>query len=180
MRILIAALSCSLMVAGCAWMPGWLSGKTATANLQPTKGNKVGGTVTFTQKGDKVLVVAKVNGLKPGMHGFHVHEKGDCSAADGMSAGGHFNPQGKQHGGPDSADHHAGDLGNLNADSSGNAAYSYEAPGITLDKSAANSIVGRSVIVHANRDDYTPPAGNSGGRIACGVIVLNEAPRSGY
>ena len=178
MRILLAALSCSLIVAGCAWMGK--STPSATANLQPTKGNKVWGTVTFTQKGNKVLVVANVNGLKPGMHGFHIHEKGDCSAADGSSAGGHFNPQGKQHGGPDSADHHAGDLGNLNADNSGNATYSYEASGITLEKSAATSISDKSVIVRANRDDYTPPAGNSGGRVACGVIRLTEQAKSGY
>ena len=179
MRILLAALSCSLIVAGCAWLPG-KAALSATANLQPTKGNKVWGTVTFTQKGNKVLVVANVNGLKPGMYGFHIHEKGDCSAADGMSAGAHFNPQGKQHGGPDSAEHHAGDLGNLNADSSGNAAYSYEAPGITLDKTAANSISDKSIIVNTNRDDYTLPAGNSGGRVACGVIRLTEQAKSGY
>jgi len=165
-------------MAGCAGSGG--KSASANANLQPTKGNNVWGTVTFTQKGDKVLVVANVNGLTPSLHGFHVHEKGDCSAADGMSAGGHFNPQGKQHGGPDSAEHHAGDLGNLNADSSGSATYSYEASGITLDKTTATSIIDRSVIVHANRDDYTPPLGNSGGRLACGVIRLTEQAKSGY
>ncbi|MGH8752013.1 MAG: superoxide dismutase family protein [Burkholderiales bacterium] len=177
MKKAIVSLTCALVLAACAGY--WQKTPAATASLQPTKGSKVWGTVTFTQKGDKVLVVANVNGLAPGQHGFHLHEKGDCSAADGTSAGGHFNPLGKQHGGPDSADHHAGDIGNLNADGSGNASYSYEASGISLDKASSNNIVGRGVIVHANRDDYTPPAGNSGGRIACGVIVLNEA-RSGY
>ena len=178
MRILLAALSCLLIMAGCAW----LGGKTtsATANLQPTKGNKVTGTVTFTQKGDKVLVAANVNGLTPGSHGFHVHEKGDCSAADAMSAGGHFNPAGKPHGAPDSTEHHGGDLGNLTADKSGNATLSIEVGGITLDQSA-NSIVGKGVIVHANPDDLkSQPAGNAGPRVACGVVRLVEQKKSGY
>ncbi len=178
MRTILASIMCVLLAAACANI--MQKTPTAVAQLQPTKGNKIWGTVTFTQNGDKVRVVANVSGLKPGMHGFHIHEKGDCSSADGMSAGGHFNPKAKQHGGPSSTEHHAGDLGNLNADSSGNASYSYEAASITLDKTAVNSIVGRGVIVHANRDDYTPPAGNSGGRVACGVIMLNEAPRSSY
>jgi len=178
MRILLAALSCLLIMAGCAS----LGGKTtsATANLQPTKGNKVSGTVTFTQKGDKVLVAANVSGLTPGLHGFHVHEKGDCSAADAMSAGGHFNPAGKPHGSPDSAERHGGDLGNLTADKSGNATLSIEVSGITLDQSA-NSIVGKGVVVHANPDDLrSQPAGNSGPRVACGVIHLVEQTKSGY
>jgi len=178
MRILLAALSCSLIMAGCAWLPGKTA--SATANLQPTKGNKVWGTVTFTQKGSKVLVVANVNGLKPGLHGFHVHEKGDCSAADGMSAGGHFNPAGKPHGAPDSAERHGGDLGNLTADKSGNATLSIEVDGITLDQTA-NSIVGKSVIVQANPDDLkSQPAGNAGPRVTCGVIRLTEKAKSGY
>ena len=178
MRILLAALSCSLIMAGCAWLPGKTA--SATANLQPTKGNKVWGTVTFTQKGSKVLVVANVNGLKPGLHGFHVHEKGDCSAADGMSAGGHFNPAGKPHGAPDSAERHGGDLGNLTPDKSGNATLSIEVDGITLDQTA-NSIIGKGVIVHANPDDLkSQPAGNAGHRLACGVIRLTEKAKSGY
>jgi Cu-Zn family superoxide dismutase len=179
MRILLAALSCLLIMAGCAG----LGGKTtsATASLQPTKNNKVWGTVTFTQKGDKVLVVANVNSLTPGLHGFHVHEKGDCSAADATSAGGHFNPAGKPHGAPDSAEHHGGDLGNLTADKSGNATLSFEVDGITLDPAAANSIVGKGVIVHANPDDLnSQPAGNAGPRLACGVIRLTEQAKSGY
>ena len=178
MRILLAALSCILIMAGCAW----LGGKTtsATANLQPTKGNKVSGTVTFTQKGDKVLVAANVSGLTPGSHGFHVHEKGDCSAADAMSAGGHFNPAGKPHGAPDSTEHHGGDLGNLTADKSGNATLSIEVGGITLDQSTT-SIVGEGVIVHANPDDLkSQAAGNVGPRVACGVVRLVEQKKSGY
>src|SRR6266568_7707167 len=107
-------------------------GQTATATLKPTAGNTVAGTVTFTKKGDKVLVEAKVSGLAPGGHGFHVHEKGDCSAADGSSAGGHFNPTGKPHGDPAAADHHAGDMPMLQADASGNATLTTDLGGLTI------------------------------------------------
>ena len=179
MRTLFAALFLFLIVAGCAGMGE--STPSATASLQPTKGSQVGGTVTFTQKGNKVLVAANVNGLKPGLHGFHIHEKGDCSAADAMSAGGHFNPTGVPHGAPNSAPHHAGDLGNLDADSSGDARLSMEVEGISLDPTADNSIIGRSVIVHANPDDLkSQPAGNSGPRMACGVIHFVEKTKPGY
>jgi superoxide dismutase, Cu-Zn family len=145
-------------------------GQTATATLAPTAGNSAKGTVTFTQKGDKVAVDAKVSGLKPGAHGFHVHEKGDCSAADGMSAGGHFNPMGKPHGDPNAPDHHAGDMPMIQADASGNAVLSVELGVITVG-SGASDIVGKSVVVHADADDFkTQPTGNSGARVACGVI----------
>jgi Cu-Zn family superoxide dismutase len=145
--------------------------QTATATLAPTAGNNVKGTVTFTQKGDKVAVDAKVSGLKPGAHGFHVHEKGDCSAPDGMSAGGHFNPTGKPHGDPNAPDHHAGDMQMLQADASGNATLSVELGVITVG-SGATDVVGKSIIVHADPDDFkTQPTGNSGARVACGVIT---------
>jgi len=141
--------------------------QTATATLAPTAGNTAAGTVTFTQKGDKVTVAAKVSGLAPGGHGFHIHEKGDCSAPDAMSAGGHFNPTGKPHGAPDAADHHAGDMPMLQADASGNAT-------LTTDLAIAGGvadIAGKAVIVHKDADDFkTQPTGNSGARVACGVV----------
>src|SRR6266542_4452126 len=106
----------------------------------------------------------------PAPHGFHVHEKGDCTAPDGMSAGGHFNPLGKPHGHYESAERHAGDMPSLVADASGNATLT-----VTLDTikvgSGATDVVGKSVIVHKDPDDYkTQPTGNSGARVACGVI----------
>ena len=144
--------------------------QSATATLSPTAGNTAAGTVTFTQKGDKVTVSAKLTGLTPGGHGFHVHEKGDCSAPDAMSAGGHFNPTNKPHGSPDAADHHAGDMPMLQADASGNAALTTDLAGLTIG-SGTTDIVGKSVIVHKDADDYkTQPTGNSGARVACGVI----------
>lgn len=146
------------------------SAQSATATIAPTAGNAAKGTVTFTQKSDKVTVSAQMSGLSPGGHGFHVHEKGDCSAPDATSAGGHFNPTGKAHGAPDAAEHHAGDLPMLQADSSGNASLTVDVSGLTIG-GAANDIVGKSVVVHKDVDDYkTQPAGNSGARIGCGVI----------
>jgi Cu-Zn family superoxide dismutase len=146
-------------------------GRTATATVAPTAGNTAKGIVTFTQKGDKVAVAAQLSGLSPGAHGFHVHEKGDCSAPDATSAGGHYNPTGKPHGAPDAAEHHAGDLPMLHADASGNATFTAEMSGVTVG-SGANDLVGKSVVVHRDVDDYkSQPAGNSGPRIGCGVIT---------
>jgi superoxide dismutase, Cu-Zn family len=147
---------------------------SATAVLAPTKGNSVSGTVNFTQKGAVVLVEAKITGLPAnGTHGFHIHEKGNCSAADASSAGAHFNPSGDKHGGPVGAVRHGGDLGNLRADANGYAQASIQVTGITLG-SDANSIIGRAVIVHGGPDDLkSQPAGNSGPRVACGLISKN-------
>lgn len=169
MKPALLATAVAVLVAGCASMQP--AGPTAVAELKPTAGNKAAGTVTFTQRGDKVVVVAKVSGLPPGSHGFHIHEKGDCSAPDGTSAGGHFNPLAKPHAHPTVADRHAGDLPMLEADASGNATLTATIDVITIG-SAATDIVGRGVIVHKDPDDWkTQPTGNSGARIACGVIA---------
>jgi Cu-Zn family superoxide dismutase len=143
----------------------------ASAALAPTAGNNAKGSVAFTPNGDRVRLLAKVSGLSPGAHGFHIHEKGDCSAPDGMSAGGHFNPTGKAHGNPAAGEHHGGDMPTLEADASGDATLDVTLDTITLgDKT--NSIIGRAVIVHKDADDYkTQPTGNSGARVACGVIA---------
>lgn len=154
--------------AACAAIPA--HSQSAVADLQATQGNAATGTVKFTQKGSKVAVDAKVSGLTPGNHGFHIHEKGDCSSGDGMSAGGHFNPTGKPHGNPSSADHHAGDMPVLVADASDNVSLSSELAVMTIGSGAAD-IVGKAVIVHKDADDFTTqPTGNSGARVACGVI----------
>lgn len=132
--------------------------------------NNVSGTVTFTEVEDGVQVQADITGLTPGKHGFHIHEFGDCSAADGSSAGGHFNPTNKPHAGPDMPERHVGDMGNIEADASGKAKLDY----VDHDMSLTNdklSIIGRSVVIHGKADDLkTQPAGDSGPRIACGII----------
>ncbi len=145
----------------------------ASAGLAPTGGNKVVGEVNFEQAGGKVRVAAQIIGLKPNQEfGFHIHEVGDCSSGDGMSAKGHFNPYGKPHG-PQSSEHHAGDMPNLKSDAKGKAKLGADLEVVTLSSGPAN-IVGRAVIVHADADDYkTQPTGNAGARVACGVIKAN-------
>lgn len=143
---------------------------SGVAVLKPTQGSQVRGTVRFNEIPPKVHIVADVTGLTPGKHGFHIHEKGDCSAADASSAGGHFNPDNTKHGAPDAADHHMGDLGNLEADASGRAHYERTVDFLELAVDP-KTIDGKGVIVHAGEDDlHSQPAGNSGARVACGVI----------
>jgi Cu-Zn family superoxide dismutase len=144
---------------------------TAVATMAALGGSGVTGTVSFIQGADAVSVVVELSGLTPGDHGFHIHETGDCSAADGSSAGGHFNPRAVEHGNRGAEPSHAGDLGNIEADESGAAVNKFAFSGFTLNKSDA-SIIGRAVVVHEKADDVTTqPAGASGARIACGVIA---------
>jgi Cu-Zn family superoxide dismutase len=165
-------IAVTALLAGCQTTPD--SPPIASAGLAPTKGNKTIGEATFEQVGNKVKVVVFVQGLKPGQeHGLHIHEKGDCSSGDGMSAGGHFNPHGKPHGNPQSGERHAGDLPSLQANKRGRANVQVEVDQITVTP-GPSSIVGRAVIVHASPDDYkTQPTGNAGARLACGVIKPN-------
>jgi superoxide dismutase, Cu-Zn family len=167
------SLCCVLALAGCASLSG--SPPLAVATLEPTQGNTAHGTVSFVQKGSQIVVDARFTELAPGSHGIHIHERGDCSSPDGQSAGGHFNPSGKLHGGPMTPAHHAGDLGNIIAQADGTATLQITVPTtqFSLNDTAVNSIVGKSVIVHADPDDLaSQPAGNSGKRLACGVITL--------
>lgn len=141
----------------------------AVAVLHPAEGHDVRGKVSFVKQDDGILITADVKGLTPGLHGFHIHEFGDCSAADATSAGGHFNPDNKPHGSPEDIDRHVGDLGNLDADAEGRARYERVDGHIAL--SGPRSIVGLAVIIHAGEDDFTSqPTGNAGARVACGVI----------
>jgi Cu-Zn family superoxide dismutase len=146
-------------------------GPSKSATTQPTN-NNVTGTVTFEMKDGKLAFVADIDGLAPNTeHGFHIHEKGDLSDPDLKSAGGHFNPTKEKHGGPESEHHHAGDLGNLTADDKGHAHLEGTVMHATLSGNGDDSIVGRSVIIHAKPDDLkSDPSGNSGARIAGGVI----------
>ena len=165
---LIAPVATAFFVAACATTP---SGPSASAQLMATTGNAVTGQVQFTQTGDKVRVTGEVRGLKPhAEHGFHVHEKGDCSSGDGTSAGGHFNPGGQAHGAHDQREHHAGDLPSLKADATGTARFSFESATLSIGSGKAD-VLGRGLIVHRDPDDFkTQPTGNSGPRMACGVI----------
>jgi Cu-Zn family superoxide dismutase len=142
------------------------------AELAATKGNEANGELVLTSMPDGVRIEGSISGLKAdAAHGFHVHEKGDCSAPDASSAGEHFNPTSQPHGDPASAAHHAGDMQNLDADAEGRAAISTTVSGVTLGDGGSNDVVGKAIVVHQKADDYkTQPSGDSGDRIACGVI----------
>jgi superoxide dismutase, Cu-Zn family len=164
-----------LLLAGSTAMAQTPAAKSATSSkgiavLHPTAGNKVSGTVTFTPVTGGVQVQAEMTGLSPGKHGFHIHEFGDCSATDGSSAGGHFNPTNEPHAGPNAAKRHEGDMGNIEADASGKAKLDYVDHHMSLSNDQT-SVIGRAVIVHAKADDLkSQPSGDAGARVACGVI----------
>jgi len=141
--------------------------------LSSTEGNETSGIVTFTQSEEGVKIVAQIEGLTEGKHGFHIHQYGDCSAVDGTSAGGHFNPEGKKHGSQMDHERHIGDLGNVVANAEGKAYYEKVDKEVSLN--GKNSIIGRGIIVHAGEDDLkSQPTGNAGARVACGVIGVDE------
>ncbi len=156
------------LLAGCATLP---QAPAATAALESRSGSTASGQLSFVEQPGAVRVHVELHGLAPGSeHGFHIHDKGDCSAPDASSAGGHFNPGGTAHGRADGAPHHAGDAPSVVADAHGAVKVDFLMAGVTLAPGAL-SIVGRAVVLHGNRDDYTTqPAGNAGPRIACGVI----------
>ena len=146
------------------------SAQTAVATLSPAAAGGAKGLVTFAAGSGGVEVRVVATGLTPGAaHGIHVHEHGNCASADFASAGGHFNPAGQPHGPQDSA-HHAGDMPNLIANSQGNVDARFMVANATLV--GPTGFVGHALVVHASPDDYkTQPSGNSGARLACGVIA---------
>ena len=169
MRMSMLGVSVLALAAGCQSIPA--DAPKASASLQPTKGSTVSGTASFVQFDGKVQVTATISGLKPnGEYGFHIHEAGDCSSGDGMSAKGHFNPLGKPHAHAGVAERHAGDLPSLKSDGGGNASLTADLDIITVAP-GPTSVVGRGLIVHAQPDDFkTQPTGNAGARSACAVI----------
>ena len=171
MKTQLILLASAAFLGACASTP---PGPRASAQLQSTIGNPTSGSVSFVQSGNKVLISGEVRGLKRNAeHGFHVHEKGDCSSGDGMSTGGHFNPTGAPHGSHGAGAHHAGDLPSLKADASGVARFNFESAMIAVG-SGVTDVVGKGLIVHRDPDDYkTQPTGNAGPRLACAVIARN-------
>ncbi len=171
----VASVGALLLAAGCGGDPGSTGSGTAIdeaiAVIHATEGHATYGVVRFTQRGDAVHVTADVEGLAPNArHGFHIHEFGDFSSPDGKSAGGHYNPEGKPHGGPPDAERHAGDLGNLQADATGRAQLELTVRNISVS-GGRNPIIGRGLVVHGGTDDLTTqPTGDAGPRIGFGVI----------
>jgi superoxide dismutase, Cu-Zn family len=148
------------------------TGTQHRVNLMPGQGGQVAGALDLVSSDGAVVATGLVTGLKPeSEHGFHIHEKGDCSSPDFASAGEHFNPTSQQHGNPASPPHHLGDVPNLKANNEGKADLNARIEGVTLGDGGANDVVGKAFVVHAKPDDYkTQPSGNSGDRVACGVI----------
>jgi superoxide dismutase, Cu-Zn family len=146
----------------------------AVAHLSATRGGSVSGKITFTRVEAGVTVSADLRGLSPGAHGLHIHEFGDCSAPDANSAGAHFNPTNEPHGGPKDQRRHVGDLGNIVADKEGNARL--ESLDARLALEGPSGVIGRSIVVHVSPDDFrTQPTGNTGARLACGVIGVAKS-----
>ncbi|MFP6649609.1 MAG: superoxide dismutase family protein [Pirellulaceae bacterium] len=144
----------------------------AACRIRATKGNKVFGTLTFKQHDGWIHITGRVRGLEEGKHGFHIHQFGDLRAADGSSAGGHYNPDGHDHGGPDDEKHHAGDLGNITANAEGLAMVNIKAKELKVI-----SILGRSIVVHGGVDDLkSQPSGAAGPRVGVGVIGIAGPP----
>jgi Cu-Zn family superoxide dismutase len=145
----------------------------AALQLSPTQGNKASGTLSVTSDGTGVRLTGTLQGLAPDAEfGFHIHENGDCSAPDASSAGGHFNPTNAPHGNPAGEAHHAGDLLNARSDAAGTATVDVLASGVSLRSGQPHDVLGKAVVLHEKADDYaTQPSGDSGARIACGVIT---------
>ncbi len=170
MKQALAIMSCTLLLAACAATPD-SAGPTASAELKPSSGSQVHGTLKFTQLGDIVRITGEIKGHTKGPKGFHIHEKGDCSDPKAMSTGGHFNPHKSKHGGPYEPVKHAGDIGNLVFNDQGVAQVNITVGDISVNRDQPDGIIGRAVIVHMDPDDLTTdPTGNAGGRVACGVI----------
>ncbi len=149
----------------------------AVAVLLPVDGSGVKGIVRITVQGEKVVVKGRVEGLTPGKHGFHVHEFGDLTdMKTGNSAGGHFNPHGHPHGKPSDNERHVGDLGNIEADANGVAEFEITDAVVALH--GPNSVLGRSLVVHADEDRFTQPTGDAGARVAVGVIGVAQPPKA--
>ena len=171
-KIIISIVILVALIFGCKSISSSNS-KKLEITLESKSSSTVSGTATFIEKNGKVTFLAKMTGLKPGIHAIHIHEKSDCSAADGSSAGGHWNPTFKKHGKWGEAEYHKGDIGNFTADENGNGSIT-----LTTDQWAiggedeTKNILGKGLIVHQGADDFTSqPAGNAGARVACSAII---------
>ena len=172
-KIIVSFAIITALVVGCKTNTKSSDAKTLTVALEPKSNSTVAGTATFTEKNGKVTFVAKMSGLQPGVHAIHIHEKADCSSADGSSAGGHWNPTFKKHGKWGSAEYHKGDIGNFTADAKGNGTIT-----LTTDEwcigcgDQTKDILGKGLIVHDGTDDFvSQPAVDAGARVACTATI---------
>ncbi|MFD1602524.1 superoxide dismutase family protein [Flavobacterium artemisiae] len=172
-KIIVSFAIITALIIGCKTNTNSNDAKTLTVALEPKSNSKVGGTAVFTEKNGKVTFTAKVSGLEPGVHAIHIHEKADCSSADGSSAGGHWNPTFKKHGKWGVGEYHKGDIGNFTADAKGNGTITLTTDEWCIGCGDTNKdVLGKGLIVHAGTDDFTTqPTGNAGGRVACAGII---------
>jgi Cu-Zn family superoxide dismutase len=172
----VSGLFCCVVLCAC-WeeeIPGLEEQDTerlvATATIVPKSGNtELVGTALFTELAGEIALTLEIDGAPPGKHGVHIHQVGDCSAADATSAGAHWNPEGHTHGMPETSSH-LGDLGNMIVREDGKGAITIRKPEWTAGDGSAHDVIGKAIVFHANIDDFSDPAGNSGSRIGCGVI----------
>ena len=151
------------------------SAKQAIATIGPTSGNSVTGMAIFTQNDDQIMLTIEIQNASPGIHAVHIHENGDCSAPDGKSAGGHWNPTDVAHGKWGEGEFHLGDIGNITVGEDGTGSIELTTDLWEIDTGSDVDVIGKGIIVHADADDFTSqPSGNAGARIGCGVIVLAE------
>lgn len=166
--VLIAAI-----IIGCKTKGNSVDTKVLNITFESKSNSNVSGTATFTEKNGKVTFLAKLSGLNPGIHAIHIHEKSDCSAADGSSAGGHWNPTFKKHGKWGVGEYHKGDIGNFIADKNGNGTITLTTDEWSIgSEDETKNILGKGLIVHQDADDFhSQPSGNAGARVACSAII---------
>jgi Cu-Zn family superoxide dismutase len=150
--------------------------KKAIAWLNPRSGSDMGGSAIFIRDPDgRISLQISLEQAPPGIHAVHIHEFGDCTADDGSSAGGHWNPSGEDHGQWGTAPHHLGDLGNVEVGEDGTGSLEIVTDHWAMGGGSDNDILGKGMIVHAVQDDFTTqPTGAAGGRIGCGVIMIPQ------
>ena len=172
-KIILSFVLLTAVVLSCKTNSNASDAKKLNLNFESKSNSSVTGTASFIEKNGKVTFVATLAGLKPGEHAIHIHEKSDCTAADGSSAGGHWNPTFKKHGKWGVGEYHKGDIGNFTADEKGNGTIT-----LTTDEwcigcgDPAKDIMGNGLIVHQGTDDFTTqPSGNAGARVACSAII---------
>ncbi len=170
----IALTSCERMQ-NQVTVPSTPSAKQAIATIGPTSDSSVTGMAVFTQNGDQITLTIEIQNASPGIHAVHIHENGDCSAPDGTSAGGHWNPTGVAHGKWGEGEFHLGDIGNITVSEDGTGSIELTTDLWEIGTGSDIDVVGKGIIVHAGADDFiSQPSGNAGARIGCGVIVLAE------
>lgn len=172
-KIALAIALILAVIIGCKTGSSSSETKKLVIVFEPKSNSSVSGTATFIEKNGKVTFTAKLAGLQPGVHAIHIHEKSDCSSADGSSAGGHWNPTFKKHGKWGVGEYHKGDIGNFTADANGNGTISLTTDGWNMGSGdPTKDILGKGLIVHQGADDFvSQPSGNAGARMACSAII---------